>query len=88
MSDLIKPKSTHTGKLFGHVDCHVLDDKRRVVTHNGIIRGLTDGAVDRGDLGRYVSKLPNGSRILALRPEIEFDLPGGAVHRGHVPGIR
>lgn len=77
-----RPKATHTGSLFeGRLDCYVLDDERRVISANGTVRALTAGAVERGDLSRYINGLPSRFAELASRPKIEVTRPeGGTAH--------
>lgn len=76
------PKATHVGSLFGGaLDCYVLDDERRVVSHRGIVRTLTSNGTgagrNSGNLEPYLSRLPNKFSHLNVGAEIEFASPGG-----------
>jgi hypothetical protein len=73
-----RPKATHTGTLLDWLlDCYVLDDDRRVVSQRGVVRALTEGGRERGDLGRYLARLPQEFSHLQAAPEIEFSSPSG-----------
>jgi hypothetical protein len=82
------PKAISTGALkFGsaEVDCYNLDDGRRVLSQRGVIRGLTGGAKGgpgAANLARYIDRLPEKHRALALVPVVEFVLPSGTVAHG------
>lgn len=78
-----KPRATHAGTLFGGLlDCYVLEDERRVVSQRGVVRTLTDGGREGGNLGAYLARLPNSSALLAAGAEVEFTLPGGGTAKG------
>ncbi len=84
-----RPKAvTKRGEIFdGALDCYVLDDDRRVVSQAGVVRLLTEKpgesvAVERGNLGRYLGRLPSRYAALATRPTVEFSPPGGGVAKG------
>lgn len=63
-----RPRVMYAGKLWGLVDCYVLDDKRRVLSMRGAVRALTteniekndghENGTDNGNLAQYVSRLP------------------------------
>jgi len=58
------------------LECHVLNDFRRVVTQREVVRAISGGR-DSGNLGRYLERNPltaNGQ--FAAGPVIEFDIPG------------
>jgi hypothetical protein len=69
------------GSIFTGVSCYVLDDGQRVITKRSMASALTAGP-ERGDLDRYIERLPNGSALLASRPNIEFILPQGGLAEG------
>jgi hypothetical protein len=80
------PAAAAAGKLWGAVDCYILDDGQRVIAQRAILRALrnTDASRghDRGDLGQYLARLPKSYAHLARGPEIEFRIPqtqGGMV---------
>jgi hypothetical protein len=80
----MRPIATHRGTIFdGLLDCYVLDDGRRVLSGRGMVRALTagpeNGGRESGNLGPYLSRLPNGSALLASGAETEFTLPGGGL---------
>lgn len=90
-------KAIAEGKLFGVVDCYVLDGGVRVLSKRGVVHSLSagvkrpdlndsadfDGGAKHGLLGRYLERLPSRFAHLAVGPNsnIEFTLPGGGV--GH-----
>lgn len=76
-----RPKATHTGQLFDGLDCYVLDDERRVVSHSGMARALS-GVTGSINLARYLERIPGGSAVLAACPVFDFTMPGGGVARG------
>lgn len=76
-----RPKAIATGTLLDTCDCYVLDGAVRVLSQNGLIRLLTNSAVERGTLDRYLGALPSKYEYLAARANLEFTLPGGRV--GH-----
>jgi len=78
-----KIKATHQGTIFdGLLDCYVLDDERRVVSQRGVVRALTAGGRDRGDLGQYLGRLPSRFATLATATEIDFVRPDGGTAKG------
>lgn len=82
---VLRPRATHAGQLWGRVDCNVLEDGTPLITQRGMLRGLrgeTRGP-EKGDLGRYLARLPNDCAGLTRGPEpVDFDVPqphGGVV---------
>lgn len=68
----------------------MLNDERSVISQRGIVRMLTadpknpgknDGP-EKGDLGRYLERLPSKFRHLATDPSIQFRQSHGGVARG------
>lgn len=57
------------------IECHVLNDGRRVFTQMEILRVLTGGA-DTGNLNRYLSRNPLYDNTLASRTGFQFKIPG------------
>lgn len=79
------PKALYAGKLFdGLVDCYVLDDGRRVISQRGMVRSLSGGP-GRGNVSRYIERLPSQFNGLTVVPEIHFAIPTGgrAIGREH-----
>ena len=74
-----RPNAIAIGRLFDAHDCYVLDDKTRVLSRNGLIRLLSDGARKGGSLGAYIDALPRRFAHLAARANLEFIPPGGRV---------
>lgn len=78
-----KPRATHAGTIFdGLIDCYVLDDGRRVVSQRGVVRALTDGGREGGNLGAYLAKMPNEYGHLATGAEIVFVRHDGGIAHG------
>lgn len=76
-------RAPYEGKLFdGLLDCYVLEDGRHLVSQRGVVRALTNGGRDRGDLGTYLERLPSRFAGLTAAAEVEFSLPGGGVAKG------
>ena len=72
------PTSLLRGTLnFGSItmECHVLDDHRRVFTQREMVRVLTAG-VEEGNLPRYLKGNPLITNEIALEPVIRFRVPG------------
>jgi len=85
------PRAVSTGAIrFGEaeVDCYNLDDGRRVISQRGVVRALSSGGPgggrDRGDLLRYLERLPTESSAILAAPsaEVAFVLPSGTVAHG------
>lgn len=69
-----RAKAVASGVLkFGNVEieCHVLEDGRRLISQRGIIAGIGAGTKS-GDLARHISKLPDEFSPLALVKIVEF----------------
>jgi hypothetical protein len=89
-------KAIAEGKLFGAVDCYVLEDGTRVLSKRGMVHMLSAGtkageSIDSGDLGsehkpsnlgQYLKRLPSRFAGLAVSTNVEFILPGGRVGHG------
>jgi hypothetical protein len=95
-STQVRPKAVASGMLWGHLECHVLEDETRVLTQRGILRALRSQADpndsedltrgrERGDLGQYLARLPSRFHDLTRGHEIEFDAP--QAHGGSVRAI-
>lgn|SRR5512145_152615 len=77
-----RPKAiSKEGSIFDGVSCYVLSDDRRVIVKRAMVGALSGGA-DDGKLDRYIERLPNGSALLALGPNVEFTLPKGGLAEG------
>jgi len=64
------------------VQCHVLNDGRRVLTQGEVVRALTGGA-DTSNLSRYLSRIEGfDSRLLSEEP-IAFKVPPSAMALGY-----
>jgi hypothetical protein len=80
---MTRVKATHAGTLFdGLLDCYVLQDERRVVSQRGIVRGITAGGRESGNLQAYLAKLPSRFGYLATGAEVEFTRPDGGTAKG------
>jgi hypothetical protein len=78
-----RPKAVRSGVLPGtEIECHVLDDGRRVVSQRGVIAALRNGEPGTSDLARYIARLPKRFAHLAAIPNFEFSLTRGGVARG------
>lgn len=80
-----KPRAiTKEGSIFDGVSCYVLDNGQRVIVKRSITAALSGntGTAEPTVLDRYIDRLPNGSELLASRPNVEFSLPGGGVGQG------
>lgn len=76
-----QPFSMFRGKLkIGVLDmeCHVLNDGRRVLTQREVVRVLTNGR-ESGNLSRYLERNPLTANNFALGPEIPFKIPGSSM---------
>lgn len=75
-----------SGKLFGGVDCHVLADKRRVITQRGVVLALTTGpdggGRKSGNLAPYLERIPEKYSAARVGAEIAFLAPSGNVAHG------
>ena len=60
------------------LECHVLNDGRRVFTQREIVRVLSGGR-ESGNLQRYLDRNPLLNRDLDSGPIIEFRVPGSSV---------
>jgi hypothetical protein len=58
------------------LECHVLNDGRRVFTQREIVRVLSGGGRESGGLSRYLDNIPLNSNHLSAVPTIEFKIPG------------
>lgn len=67
------------------VECHVLDDFRRVFTQREVVRLLTRGR-ESGDLTRYLERNPLIQNDSSLGPEIRFNVPGSGTVQRLFPG--
>lgn len=93
-------KAIAEGKLFGVVDCYVLDGGVRVLSKRGVVRLLSSGLQSAepresedfdsghksGSLGQFLGRLPSRYGNLAADTNIEFTLPGGRV--GHAVDVK
>lgn len=82
-----RPRAVTAGIIFGGVDCYVLEDGSTVLSQRGMLRGLrgkdgADGGPEKGDLGRYLARLPEKYSALTVDPNLEFVLPDGGVATG------
>lgn len=59
------------------VDCYVLDDGRRVLTKNAMVKALTGGRTENSHLDSYMARLASRSGDLSVGTEIEFDMKDG-----------
>lgn len=57
------------------IDCHVLNDGRRVITQREIVRVISGGR-ESGNLGAYLERIPNRNNELSTGAGIEFRIPG------------
>ncbi len=74
------PFSMFRGKLtIGDVEleCHVLNDLRRVLTQREVVRVLSGGR-ESGNLTRYLSRNPLINKELESGPTIQFKVPASA----------
>lgn len=85
MSDMIK--AIASGTIFGGlVDCYVLADKTRVISKRGAVKALTSdgggGGRERGDLTRYLDRLPKKYGLSGVAPTFQFATSSGASAHG------
>jgi hypothetical protein len=81
------PYSMFPGTVrLGNMDleCHVLNDGRRVFTQREVVRALSGGR-ESGNLGRYLDRNPLTSQGFSTGPTIPFTIPGsgGSAAIGH-----
>jgi hypothetical protein len=57
------------------IECHVLNDLRRVLTQREVVRVLSGGR-ESGNLGRYLDRNPLFDKDLTSGPMIQFKVPG------------
>lgn len=83
------PRAVASGLLWGRVDCYVLSDGRRLISQRGelrALRGTESHGPEKGDLGRYLARLPSRYEHLTTDPSVDFTLPqGGATALGRTP---
>jgi len=60
------------------MECHVLNDGRRVFTQREIVKALSGGR-ESGDLNRYLDRNPVITNESPLGPEIPFKVPGSSI---------
>lgn len=76
-----RPYSMFRGKVtLGSIelDCHVLNDGRRVLTQREVVKSISDGR-ESGNLGRYLDRNPlTAGAQFTSGNVIEFDIPGSA----------
>lgn len=56
------------------LECHVLDDFRRVLTQREVVRAISGGR-ESGNLGRYLARNPLTASIFRPGPVIHFTVP-------------
>lgn len=62
------------------IECHVLNDARRVFTQREMVRVLTGSSgVMSGNLSRYLERNPLIDNESSLGPEIQFKVPGSSL---------
>lgn len=77
------PRAVASGVIFGNVDCYVLADGSTVLSQRGMLSGLRgDDGPEKGDLGRYLARLPEKYSALATDPNFDFVRPDGGVAIG------
>lgn len=77
-SDL--PHSMFTGELsIGDVtfECHVLSDRRRVLTQREVVRVISGGR-ESGNLSRYLERIPQYEEGMLAGRTVQFQIPGSA----------
>jgi hypothetical protein len=57
------------------LECHVLNDGRRVLTQREVVRAISGGR-ESGNLGRYLDRNPLTARDFQAGPVIRFNVPG------------
>jgi hypothetical protein len=57
------------------IECHVLNDERRVFTQREVVRVLSGGR-ESGTLSRYLERNPLYTNQFDSGPTIEFKVPG------------
>jgi hypothetical protein len=57
------------------LECHVLDDGRRVLTQREVVRAISGGR-ESGNLGRYLERNPLTANDFQAGPVIRFTIPG------------
>jgi hypothetical protein len=75
------PYSILKGELtFGNVkmECHVLNDHRRVLTQREVVRVISGGR-ESGNLQRYLDRNPLTANDFSMGPTINFTIPGTAI---------
>lgn len=79
-----RPRAVAAGVIFGGVDCYVLDGGRTILSNRGMLRGLrgADCGPEKGDLGRYLARLPEKYSALSADPILEFETPEGHLAHG------
>lgn len=60
------------------MECHVLNDGRRVFTQREIVKALSGGR-ESGNLTRYLDRNPVITSEVPMGPEIPFKVPGSSV---------
>lgn len=73
------PWSMFRGKLHlgpYELECHVLNDHRRVFTQREIVKVLSGGGRESGGLSRYIDNIPLDTSDLSAVPAIQFKIPG------------
>jgi P63C domain-containing protein len=76
------PYSMLPGQLsFGDVtlECHVLNDLRRVLTQREVVRVISGGR-ESGNLSRYLSRNPLFGTDFVAGPTIQFRIPGSGTN--------
>jgi len=58
------------------MECHVLNDHRRVFTQREIVKLLSGGGRESGGLSRYIDNIPLDTSTLNAVPAIQFKIPG------------
>jgi len=66
----------HMGDL--EIDCHVLNDGRRVISQREMVKVISGGR-ESGNLGAYLSSIPNKNNDLTVGAGIEFRIPGNPI---------
>lgn len=68
------------------LECHVLDDGRRVLTQREVVRAISGGR-ESGNLGRYLDRNPLTSKHFDAGPVIHFAVPRCSDYRHWVRGF-
>lgn len=80
------PRSLCRGTLpFGDVECHVLEDGRRIISSRGFVRAFVPESVGAKDAAseRRIARIINESEQFKLVPRIEFSIPGAPNGQGY-----